>query len=118
LTVANASTNSSSFGCCFCCGLGSPITMGLPLAVNSASAAAPWWREGRPKRMCVVGDMFEMEGGEYIVTKTDGVGVEYWMMDTATKSRPRNGPPKQGPKQKATSGPHPEQAPALGAEHY
>jgi hypothetical protein len=55
--------------------------------------------------MCVVGDMFEMEGGEYIVTKTDGVGVEYRMMDTATKSRPRNGPPKQGPKQKATSGP-------------
>jgi len=38
-------------------------------------------REG-PKRMCVVGDMFEMEGGEYIVTKTDGVDVEYRMMDT------------------------------------
>ena len=32
--------------------------------------------------MCVVGDMFEMEGGEYIVTKTDGVDVEYRMVDT------------------------------------
>jgi hypothetical protein len=38
-------------------------------------------REG-PKRKCKVGDMFEMEGYEWVVVETDGVEVKYQMMDT------------------------------------
>jgi hypothetical protein len=42
------------------------------------------FRTGReePKRKCEVGDMFEMEGYEWVVVETDGVEIKYQMMDT------------------------------------
>jgi hypothetical protein len=42
LTVANASTNEQQLFWLLLLLRASPIIMGLPLAVNSASAAAPW----------------------------------------------------------------------------